>query len=58
MAAFAGVVVAAMLFFNYPQVTFAFLFVAYLIYGLVRPWVRKSWRREIEEAGEDDTDVA
>jgi len=58
VAAFAGVVVAAMLFFNYPQVTFAFLFVAYLIYGLIRPWVRKSWRREIEEAGEDDTDVA
>ncbi|MEI8314945.1 MAG: CDP-diacylglycerol--serine O-phosphatidyltransferase [Verrucomicrobiota bacterium] len=58
VAAFAGVVVAAMLFFNYPQVTFAFLFVAYLIYGLVRPWVRKSWRREIEEAGDDDSDVA
>ena len=58
VAAFAGVVVAAMLFFNYPQVTFAFLFVTYLIYGLVRPWVRKSWRREIEEDGADETDVA
>ena len=55
VAAFAGIVVAALLFINYPQVTFAFLFVAYLIYGLIRPWVRKSWRREIEE---DDADVA
>ena len=58
VAAFAAIVVAAMLFFNYPQVTFAFLFVGYLIYGLVRPWVRKSWRHEIEEDEGDDTDVA
>jgi len=58
VAAFAGVVVAGLLFFYYPQITFAFLFVAYLIYGLVRPWVSKSWRREIEEDEGDDTDVA
>ena len=57
VAAFAGVVVAALLFFNYPQVTFAFLFVAYVIYGLVRPWISKAWRHEIEEA-EEDEDVA
>lgn len=27
----------------------AVLFISYLLYGLVRPWVSKSWRREIEE---------
>ena len=58
VAAFAGVVVAGLLFFYYPQITFAFLFVGYLIYGLVRPWISKSWRREIEEEDESDTDVA
>ncbi|MEI8064484.1 MAG: CDP-diacylglycerol--serine O-phosphatidyltransferase, partial [Verrucomicrobiota bacterium] len=58
VAAFAGIVVAGLLTFYYPQVTFAFLFVVYLIYGLVRPWVRKSWRREIEEDESDDADVA
>ena len=58
VAAFAGIVEAGLLTFYYPQVTFAFLFVVYLIYGLVRPWVRKSWRREIEEDESDDADVA
>lgn len=33
----------------------AVLFIAYLLYGLVRPWVSKRWRREIEEElGEED----
>jgi CDP-diacylglycerol--serine O-phosphatidyltransferase len=27
----------------------AVLFLVYLLYGLVRPWVSKSWQREIEE---------
>jgi len=27
----------------------AVLFLAYLLYGLVRPWVSKAWQREIEE---------
>jgi len=38
-------------------VTLAALFVAYLLYGLVRPWVSKRWRREIEsdEDSEDDS---
>jgi CDP-diacylglycerol--serine O-phosphatidyltransferase len=32
----------------------AVLFVSYLAYGLVRPWVSRKWQREIEE----DTDVS
>ena len=35
-------------------VTLAALFVAYLLYGLVRPWVSKRWRREIESDESDD----
>lgn len=29
------------------------IFLSYLIYGLVRPWVSREWRREIEEGGTD-----
>jgi CDP-diacylglycerol--serine O-phosphatidyltransferase len=54
VAAFAAVAVAAIFFFKYPQVTFAILFVAYLLYGLLRPWVSKRWRREIESDEDDD----
>jgi CDP-diacylglycerol--serine O-phosphatidyltransferase len=32
----------------------ALLFTMYLSYGLVRPWVSKRWRREIEEPAPDD----
>jgi CDP-diacylglycerol---serine O-phosphatidyltransferase len=58
LAAFAGVVAAALLLFANPQVTLAFLFVAYLLYGLVRPWISKRWRREIETDEEDDAEEA
>ena len=27
----------------------AVLFLAYLLYGLIRPWLSHQWRREIEE---------
>jgi CDP-diacylglycerol---serine O-phosphatidyltransferase len=57
VAAFAGVVVVAMLLFYHFEVTLAALFVAYMVYGLVRPWISKAWRREIEEEAEED-DVA
>ncbi|MBA2433084.1 MAG: CDP-diacylglycerol--serine O-phosphatidyltransferase [Chthoniobacterales bacterium] len=34
----------------------AVLFLSYLLYGFVRPWVSKSWQREIEEEiGEEPT---
>ncbi len=32
----------------------AILFLSYLLYGFVRPWVSKAWRREIEEELEND----
>jgi CDP-diacylglycerol--serine O-phosphatidyltransferase len=32
-----------------PFIMPAVLFVGYLFYGLVRPWVKREWRREIEE---------
>jgi CDP-diacylglycerol--serine O-phosphatidyltransferase len=54
VAAFAVVAVAAIFVFRYPQVTFALLFVAYLLYGLVRPWISRRWRREIEEEDEEE----
>jgi CDP-diacylglycerol--serine O-phosphatidyltransferase len=33
---------------NYEWMT-AVLFLAYLLYGVVRPWLSREWRREIEE---------
>jgi len=42
----------------------AIIFVGYLFYGLVRPWVKREWRREIEEdpdepeESEEDTPLA
>jgi hypothetical protein len=27
----------------------AVLFLAYLLYGVLRPWLSRDWRREIEE---------
>jgi len=57
VAAFAvGVVIVLLLALNF-QVGLAVLFVAYLLYGLVRPWLSKRWRREIESDEEDDEDV-
>ena len=44
-------VIAVLLLFtvlNYEWMP-AVLFLAYLLYGLVRPWVSKHWQREIEE---------
>lgn len=32
----------------------AVLFLAYLLYGLIRPWVSKTWRREIEQEVDDE----
>ena len=54
VAAFAAAVVIAMLVAVSYQVTLALLFVLYLLYGLVRPWVSKRWRREIEPDESDE----
>jgi CDP-diacylglycerol--serine O-phosphatidyltransferase len=57
VAALAGVVITALLLVTHFEWTLAVLFVAYLLYGLVRPWVSKRWQREIE-SDEDDQDEA
>jgi len=54
VAAFATVAVVAILLAAYFEVTLAAIFVVYLLYGLVRPWISKRWRREIEEEEMDD----
>ena len=55
--ALAVVVIAALLLVAHFEWTLAVLFVAYLLYGLVRPWVSKRWQREIE-SDEDAGDEA
>jgi CDP-diacylglycerol--serine O-phosphatidyltransferase len=36
----------------------ALLFLAYLLYGFLRPWLSREWRREIEEEiGEESDDI-
>jgi CDP-diacylglycerol--serine O-phosphatidyltransferase len=32
----------------------AVLFLSYLLYGFIRPWISKAWRREIEEEAEGE----
>ncbi len=44
------VAVCAVIFWH---VVPALIFTAYLIYGGVRPWISRKWRREIEEDGDD-----
>ena len=58
VAAFAAAVVAGLLLAVNFQVMLAALFVVYLLYGLVRPWVSKRWRREIESDEETENDSA
>lgn len=36
----------------------AVIFTLYLAYGMVRPWVNRKWRREIEDTDEEDPDDA
>jgi len=58
VAAFAIVVIIGLLLARFFQITLAVLFIAYLLYGLVRPWVSKRWRREIESDEEEEDDLA
>jgi CDP-diacylglycerol--serine O-phosphatidyltransferase len=44
----AAIFVVAFIIYK-PYVMPAVLFVGYLFYGLIRPWVKREWRREIEE---------
>ncbi len=54
VATFAAVVIVGLLLAMYFQITLALLFIAYMLYGLVRPWVSKRWRREIEPDEEEE----
>lgn len=54
VAAFAMAVVVGLLMTACLEVTLAALFVGYMLYGLVRPWVSKRWRREIEPDEDDE----
>lgn len=40
---------------NYQWMPFV-LFMTYLLYGFLRPWISRSWRKEIEESTEGDED--
>ena len=42
---------------NYQWMPFV-LFMAYLLYGFLRPWLSRSWRREIEETIDEEPDPA
>ena len=56
LATFVVALVVLFLGLQWPQVTLAALFVFYLVYGLVRPWVSKRVRKEIEiEEDESET---
>lgn len=44
----AAMFVVALIIYK-PFIMPAVLFVGYLFYGLIRPWVKREWRREIEE---------
>ena len=46
---FIGAVCLLGLVFWKPRIMPAVFFLGYLFYGLVRPWVSRQWRREIEE---------
>jgi CDP-diacylglycerol--serine O-phosphatidyltransferase len=48
-------IVAIALTVLYWQVMPAVIFVAYLLYGLVRPWVSRQWQKEIEIEPESDS---
>ena len=45
---FAAIFVLVLILYK-PYIMPAVIFVGYLFYGLVRPWVKREWRREIEE---------
>ncbi len=44
-----GACLVIMLIIQKPRIMPAVIFVGYLLYGLIRPWVSRKWRREIEE---------
>ena len=57
LAAFVGGLVVLFFGLQWPEVTLSSLFLCYLIYGMVRPWISKRLRSEIENE-EDDSEEA
>jgi CDP-diacylglycerol--serine O-phosphatidyltransferase len=55
VAALTVAVLAVLLLVSHFEVTLAVVFVVYLLYGLVRPWISKQWRREIESDEDEDS---
>ena len=51
---FIGLVFLLLLTIIYSTWMPAVLFVSYLLYGFLRPFISRAWRREIEEEDEDD----
>ncbi len=41
---------------NYVEFVPLGIFLSYLVYGLVRPWISRRWRKEIEEGSEEGFD--
>ncbi len=58
VAALAAAVTVVLLLATHFEATMAALFVAYMLYGLVRPWVSRRWRQEIESEGDEDENDA
>lgn len=49
---FAAVVTVGLLMVQFFEIMLALLFVSYMLYGLVRPWISQRWRRELEVESE------
>ena len=52
---FGAIFVVALIIYK-PRIMPAVIFVGYLFYGLVRPWVKREWQREIEEDPDEPED--
>jgi CDP-diacylglycerol--serine O-phosphatidyltransferase len=52
---FLGAVIVLLLTIEYITWMPAVLFVSYLLYGFLRPFISRAWRKEIEEDEEDDS---
>lgn len=53
-----GAILVLMLIVWKPRIMFPTLFLSYLFYGLVRPWVSRKWIKEIEEDEDEEEIVA
>jgi len=53
------IIVVALLWLNIIYIWWmpAFMFVSYLLYGFLRPFISRAWRREIEEEDDDEPPV-